>query len=290
MFKGAYTAIITPFTDSNEVNFEKLRELVQIQLENGIDGIVPCGTTGESPTLTMDEHEQVIKTVIEEARGKAQVIAGTGSNNTVESVHLTKKAAEFGADAALVIMPYYNKPMPAGQYLHFKTVCEEGGLPVVVYNVPGRTGKMILAEDIAKMYEEIDNVVALKDAVGDIEYTCAVRNLCDIDILSGDDSLTYPMIACGGQGVISVVSNIAPREVSAMVHAALEGDFEKAVKDHYRLWNVFKGIFIETNPIPIKAALEMKGVINGALRLPMSRIGADNQEKLRAILQENGLL
>ncbi len=290
MFSGTYTAIVTPFTDDNEVDYGKLRELVNIQIDGGISGIVPCGTTGESPTLTYDEHEQVVKTVVEEVNGRVQVIAGTGSNNTVESVHLTKKAREFGADAALVIMPYYNKPMPEGQFLHFKTVAEEGGLPVVVYNVPGRTGKSITPADIARMFEKIENVKALKDAAGDIEFTCTVRSLCDIDILSGDDSLTYPMISVGGQGVISVVSNVAPKEMSEMVGLALEGKYGEARTAHYRLWNLFKDMFIETNPIPVKAALEMMGLINGKLRLPLSEIEQSNREKLKKTLKDLSLV
>jgi 4-hydroxy-tetrahydrodipicolinate synthase len=290
MFEGAYTAIVTPFTDDNSVDFDKLRELVDLQIEGGITGIVPCGTTGESPTLTMEEHEQVIKTVIEEAKDKVQVIAGTGSNNTAEAVHLTSKAAEFGADGALVIMPYYNKPMPDGQFQHFKTVAEAGKIPIVIYNVPGRTGKSILAEDIAKMFKEIEEVTALKDAVGDIEYTCAVRSICDIEILSGDDSMTFPMMAVGAQGVISVASNVAPDMVAGMVKAALTGDYNTAREEHYKLWSLFKGLFIETNPIPVKAALHLMGKINGKMRLPMSEISEGNREKVKAILKGVGLV
>jgi 4-hydroxy-tetrahydrodipicolinate synthase len=290
MFKGTYTAIVTPFSEDNSVDFEKLRELVAKQIEGGVTGIVPCGTTGESPTLTMDEHAEVIKTVIEETKGKVQVIAGTGSNNTAEAVHLTTKAAEYGADGALVIMPYYNKPMPAGQFQHFKTVADAGKIPIVVYNVPGRTGKSILAEDIAKMFEEIDEIKALKDAVGDIEYTCSVRSMCDIAILSGDDSMTFPMIAVGAQGVISVASNVTPDMVSKMVAAALDGDFDAARSQHYKLWKLFKGLFVETNPIPVKTALQLMGKINGKMRLPMSEISDGNREKVKAILADLELL
>ncbi|MFC1479011.1 4-hydroxy-tetrahydrodipicolinate synthase [Planctomycetota bacterium] len=290
MFEGAYTAIVTPFAENNEIDEEKLRELVHFQIEGGVDGIVPCGTTGESPTLTMAEHEKVIKAVIEEAKGKVKVIAGTGSNNTVEAVHLTKKAAEFGADGALVIMPYYNKPMPEGQFLHFKSVSEAGGIPVVVYNVPGRTGKSILPEDMARMFEKIDNIVALKDAVGDIEYTCAVRSLCDIEVLSGDDSMTFPMMAVGGKGIISVASNIVPDRVSSMVKAAASGDFDSAREQHFAMWDLFKGLFVETNPIPVKTALIMMGKISGGMRLPLSEMEQKNQETLRNILEKMNIL
>jgi 4-hydroxy-tetrahydrodipicolinate synthase len=290
MFKGTYTAIITPFTLENEVDFEKLRELVDIQIEGGVDGIVPCGTTGESPTLSFEEHEAVIQTVIDQAGGRVQVIAGTGSNNTVESVHLTKKAAEFGADGALVIMPYYNKPMPEGQYAHFRTVAEEGGLPVVVYNVPGRTGKSIMPETLARMFDEIDNIRALKDAAGDIDFTCSVLNLCDITVLSGDDSLTYPMMAVGGSGVISVASNVVPADMSALVSLAAAGKMKEARSAHFRLWNLFKALFIETNPIPVKEALSMTGRINGALRLPLSRMEKPARSVLADALKELGLI
>jgi len=284
MFKGTYTAIVTPFGTNNEVDHEKLRELVNFQIEEGIDGIVPCGTTGESPTLTMDEHEAVVRTVIEEVGGKVQVIAGTGSNNTAEAVHLTKKAAEFGADGALVIMPYYNKPMPEGQFQHFKKVAEEGGIPVVLYNVPGRTGKSIEPEDVARMYEEIEGVVALKDAVGDMEYTCKVRSLCDIDILSGEDSMNYPIIAVGGKGAISVASNVVPGRVSEMITDANNGNYEKAREQHFRLWGLFKVLFIETNPIPVKTALEIMGKIDGNLRLPLSDMEEKNRQALERVL------
>ena len=290
MFKGTYTAIVTPFDENNEVDYDKLRELVHFQIDGGVQGIVPCGTTGESPTLTVEEHERVIRTVIEEANGSVQVIAGTGSNNTAEAVHLTEKAAEFGADAALVIMPYYNKPMPDGQFKHFKTVAEAGGIPLIVYNVPGRTGKSILPEDIARMYEQIDGIAAIKDAVGDIEYTCAVRRLCSIDILSGDDSMTFPMIAVGGQGVISVASNVVPERVSAMVSYAESGDFANGRKEHFALWDLFKGLFIETNPIPVKTALSLMGKAGGNLRLPLSEMEEANREKLRKILAEMNIL
>jgi len=290
MFKGTFTAIVTPFTRDGGVDHEKLRELVAWQIEAGVDGIVPCGTTGESPTLTMEEHVEVIKTVVEEAKGRVQVLAGTGSNNTAEAVHLTEKAAEFGADGALVIMPYYNKPMPEGQFRHFKKVAEAGGIPVVVYNVPGRTGKSIAPADIARMFTEIDNIVGLKDATGDIEYTCTVRSLCDIDILSGDDSMTFPMIAVGGQGVISVASNVAPARVGAMVNAALEGDYARAREEHYALWDLFKGLFIETNPIPVKTALAMMGKIEEVFRLPLSEMGEANRRKIEEIMRRLGLL
>lgn len=290
MFKGTFTAIVTPFKEDRKVDYDKLRELVNFQIENGVDGIVPCGTTGESPTLTMEEHVSIIKTVIEEVKGRVKVIAGTGSNNTAESVHLTKKAAGFGADGALVIMPYYNKPMPAGQYLHFKTVSEEAKIPIVLYNVPSRTGKLMEAEDVVRMFKEIDNVVAIKDAVGDIEYTCKVRSLCDIAILSGDDSMTFPMIAVGAQGVISVASNVAPDKVCEMVRLANEGSIGQARKKHYELWGLFKGLFIETNPIPVKAALAMMGKIREVLRLPLSEMSESNKGKLKDILQQLGIV
>jgi 4-hydroxy-tetrahydrodipicolinate synthase len=231
-----------------------------------------------------------MRAVIEETRRRVPVIAGTGSNNTAESVFLTKKAAELKADGALVIMPYYNKPMPAGQMLHFKAVCAAGRIPVMVYNVPSRTAKRIEAEDIARMYKEIDEVVAVKDAVGDIEFTCKTRSLSDIQILSGDDSMTFPMIAVGGQGVISVASNVAPAAVTAMVKAANAGDFPAARRMHYALWDLFKGLFIETNPIPVKTALELMGRAPARLRLPLSAIEDKNLVKLQAMLKAAKLI
>ena len=288
MFKGAITAIVTPFKENGDLDEESLRNLVQFQIKNKIEGIVPCGTTGESPTLDYEEHEKVIEIVIDAAKGKAPVIAGTGSNSTREAIEMTKKAAESGADASLQVCPYYNKPTQEGLYRHFSAIAKAVDIPIIIYNIQGRTGVNMETSTLARLAKEHSSIIGVKEASGNVAQMMEVINELpkSFTVLSGDDNLTLPLMALGGKGVISVASNIIPNEMHELTEFALNGDFEKAAAIHYRMLPLFKGIFIETNPIPIKAALAMKGMIKEAYRLPMCEMKAENREKLRQILKD----
>ena len=253
MFQGAFTALITPFKDG-EIDYAKMRELVERQIAAGIGGVVPCGTTGESATMTHEEHKKLVSEVVQMVGGRVPVIAGAGSNCTREAIELTQHAAKAGADAALVITPYYNKPEPDGMYLHFKAVGESADIPIVLYNVPSRTGRSITPETVARIVSDCKNVVAVKEASGSMDQSSEILSLCDVTILSGDDSATLPLMALGAKGVISVVSNVVPTETQRMVSCFLDGDVEAARKLHYRLFPLSKSMFIETNPIPVKTA------------------------------------
>lgn len=285
--KGVFTAIITPFS-KGAVDYGKLKELVRMQIEAGIDGIVPVGTTGESPTLSVDEHMKVIETVIQTALGKCTIIAGTGANSTAEAVHLTAMAKAAGADATLQVTPYYNKPTQEGLYRHFSTVADECALPVVLYNVPGRSGTTISVETIAKLSSN-PNIAAVKEAGGSADRVSAIKNACDITILSGDDSLTLPMMAVGATGVISVASNLIPRQMKKLVDYAAAGEMEKAMEIHFKFYQFFCDIFIETNPIPIKAAMAGRNLINEEYRLPLCPMSEDNRKKLIAAMDSAGI-
>ena len=292
-YRGTYTAIVTPFTSEGALDEESLRALVEQQIEGGIDGIVPVGTTGESPTLSHEEHGRVIELVVRYANGRCKVIAGTGSNSTDEAVELTREAKRLGADASLQVAPYYNKPTQEGLYQHFRTIAEKGGLPLFIYDIPGRTGVGVALETIVRLRNDIpQGIIGLKEATGTTERISRLRTLLgdDFSILSGDDPLTIPMISVGADGVISVASNVIPREVSDMVHAALDGNFKKASKMHAKLFPLFKDLFIETNPIPIKAALAMAGRIQEVYRLPLTRMAEQNRAKLETTLKEGGFL
>ena len=288
MFKGAITAIVTPFKENGDLDEESLRNLVQFQIKNKIEGIVPCGTTGESPTLDYEEHEKVIEIVIDAAKGKAPVIAGTGSNSTREAIEMTKKAAESGADASLQVCPYYNKPTQEGLYRHFSAIAKAVDIPIIIYNIQGRTGVNMETSTLARLAKEHSSIIGVKEASGNVAQMMEVINELpkSFTVLSGDDNLTLPLMALGGKGVISVASNIIPNEMHELTEFALNGDFEKAAAIHYRMLPLFKGIFIETNPIPIKAALAMKGMIKEAYRLPMCEMKPENKEKLRQILKD----
>lgn len=288
MFKGAYTAIVTPFTPEEEVDCDKLGELIEMQIEGGVAGIVPVGTTGESPTLNVDEHQRVIAETVAVVAGRVQVIAGTGGNSTAEAIDLTAKAAEAGADASLQVTPYYNKPNQEGLKLHFEAVADIG-LPVVLYNVPGRSSREIEIDTIVELSEH-PHIAAVKEAGGSVDRVSHIVRRCGLDVLSGDDSLCFPMMAVGGKGVISVASNIAPREVSAMVAKALDGDWTGAAADHRRLHKLFCDLFIDTNPIPVKAALALMGMIEEVYRLPLCRLGGDKRAVLAETMKELGLL
>lgn len=292
MFQGVYTAITTPFKADGNLDVESLKKLVDFQINGGVSGIVPCGTTGESPTLSEEEHSKVIETVVKLAKGKCQVIAGTGSNSTVHAVHLTKNAEKLGADACLVVSPYYNKPTQEGLYQHFKKIADSTKLPIVVYNIQGRTGVNIETATLMRLAKDCKNIVSVKEASGNLAQMMDViaQKPANFDVLSGDDNLTLPLMCLGGKGVISVASNIAPKQMVEMCNVALKGNYEKAAELHYQLLPLFKVIFVETNPIPIKAALAMKGIIQEAYRLPLCKMQDANKEKLKKVLQDLKLI
>ncbi len=287
MFKGSIVALVTPFKNG-KVDTDKLKELVQFHLENGTDGIVPCGTTGESPTLSHEEHNHVIEVVVKEVAGRIPVIAGTGSNSTQETIALTQHAKGVGADGALVVNPYYNKPTQRGLIKHFKAVAQIG-IPIVLYNIPGRSAVSLTPATIAELAQE-KNIVAIKEATGSLDQASAIRDLCDLTILSGDDALTLPLASVGGSGVISVAANIVPQDVVALCKALDQGNFEEARKLHYKLYKLCKVLFIETNPIPIKVAMSLLGRIEEEFRLPLCAMEPANKEKLSAALKDYGLI
>ncbi|MBC8549361.1 MAG: 4-hydroxy-tetrahydrodipicolinate synthase [Candidatus Brocadiales bacterium] len=288
MFTGSIVAMVTPFKDG-EVDYDKIGELVQYHIDNGTNAIIPCGTTGESPTLTHREHREVIEKVIEAAAGRIPVIAGTGSNNTSEAVSMTRHAKETGANGSLIITPYYNKPTQQGIYEHYKAILEEVDIPIIVYNVPSRTGVSISAETVARL-AEFDNIVAIKEATGDIDQASQILNLCDITVLSGDDSLTLPIMSIGGKGVVSVLANILPREVSDLTSSFLKGEIENAQRLHKSLFPVCKAMFIETNPIPVKTAMKLLDRLNGEMRLPLCNMSKEHERQLKIALEKYGLV
>ncbi len=275
--KGLYTALITPFTNGN-VDFDKINELVDLQIEAGVDGIVPMGTTGESPTIETNEHLKIIEAVLKRADGRCQIIAGTGANATHEAIHQTIEAKKMGIDATLQVTPYYNKPTQEGLYQHFSKVADIG-LPVVLYNVPGRSGVPIAVETIKRLSTH-SNIVAVKEAGGSVDRVSEILNCCNITVLSGDDALTLPMISVGAKGVISVASNLYPKPFKEMVDAALSGDWEKAQQLHFRYYRFMRDIFIEANPIPIKAAMARTRLIKEEYRLPLCKMSETNKKIL----------
>ena len=288
MFQGAYTALITPFGRDGAVDYGRLRELVEFQIAGGIDGLVPVGTTGESPTLDVDEHLEVIRVVVETAARRVKVVAGTGANSTAEALELTKRAADLGVDGTLQVTPYYNKPTQAGLVRHFSAVADLG-LPVVLYNVPGRAGCEIAVATVAELAKH-PHVVAVKEAAGSVDRVSRLKAACEIDVFSGDDPLTLPMMSVGACGVISVASNVAPKAVADLVHAAAAGRWDEARALHYKYYALFNDVFIETNPIPIKAAMEMAGLGPAVYRLPLCEMAPANRDKLRATLQACGVV
>jgi len=290
MFKGSIVAIVTPFKDG-KVDEEAYRELIEFQIENGTSAIVPCGTTGESATLSMEEHARVIEIAIDAVNKRVPVIAGTGGNSTKEAIELTEHAKRAGADATLQVTPYYNKPTQEGLYQHFKTIAERVPLPQVLYNVPGRTSVNMLPETVARL-AELPEVVAIKEASGNLSQMAEVVRLAGdkITLLSGDDNLTLPVLAIGGKGVISVVANIVPKDNADMVKAWEEGNVKKAMELYYKLLPLCRAMFYETNPIPVKTSLALMGKISGELRLPLCPMAPANLEKLRKTLSEYGLI
>lgn len=291
MFEGTTVAIVTPFTNG-AVDEKKLRELVRFHMKKGTNAIVPCGTTGESPTLSHAEHDRVIEICIDEAAGKIPILAGTGSNATIEAIRLTQHAAKAGADGALVVTPYYNKPMQEGLYLHFKAVAESVDIPIILYNIPGRTSRNIEPATMARLARDCKNIIGVKEAAGSIEQMQAIKKVCpkNFMLLSGDDALTLPLLSIGGCGIISVVANIIPQDVNKMIAAFNAGDMKKAQALHYKMLPLINAMFIETNPAPVKAAMEMLGMCSGDLRLPMCRISKDSEAKVRQALIDYGLL
>jgi 4-hydroxy-tetrahydrodipicolinate synthase len=290
MFSGAIVAIVTPFKEG-KVDERSLRELIEFQIKNGTDGIVPCGTTGESSTLSHEEHDRVIEITIDAVKKRVPVIAGTGSNSTDEAMRLTKHAHEAGADGALMVCPYYNRPTQEGLYQHFKIIAESVPIPIVPYNIPGRTGVNLLPETVARL-AKISNIVGIKEASGSLKQMQDVISLCGdkFDVLSGDDFFTFPLLSIGGRGVISVVSNIVPADMAAMIDAFEAGDIKKAKELHHKLVPLIDALFIETNPVPVKAALSMMGKISYDVRLPMYKMSDSNYDKLKAVMKNYGLI
>lgn len=290
MFSGAIVAIVTPFKEG-KVDERSLRELIEFQIKNGTDGIVPCGTTGESSTLSHEEHDRVIEITVDAVKKRVPVIAGTGSNSTDEALRLTKHAYEAGADGALSVCPYYNRPTQEGLYQHFKIIAEAVPIPIVPYNIPSRTGVNLMPETVARL-AKISNIVGIKEASGSLKQMQDVISLCGekFDVLSGDDFFTFPLLSIGGRGVISVVSNIVPADMAAMIDAFEAGDIKKAKKLHHKLVPLVDSLFIETNPVPVKAALSMMGKISYDVRLPMYKMSDSNYEKLKAVMKNYGLI
>jgi 4-hydroxy-tetrahydrodipicolinate synthase len=290
MFGGAIVAIVTPFRNG-KVDEAALRQLIEEQIAAGTDGIAPCGTTGESTTLSHEEHDRVIEITIDAVRKRVPVIAGTGSNSTAEALRLTRHAWEAGADGALMVCPYYNRPTQEGLYQHYRTITEEVPIPIIIYNIASRTGVNLLPETLAKL-AKLPNIVGVKEASGSLKQMSDVIHLCgpDFTVLSGDDIFTLALLAIGGKGVISVISNVAPADMSGMVDAFVAGDLKKARELHYRMAPLIDALFIETNPIPVKAALWLMGKINYELRLPLCKMSAKNEGLLKKAMQDYGLI
>jgi 4-hydroxy-tetrahydrodipicolinate synthase len=290
MFEGSIVAIVTPFK-GNKLDEKALEELIEWHIAEGTNAIVPCGTTGESATLEYEEHYRVIEVTVKTVNGRVPVIAGTGANSTNETILMTRKAKELGADGSLMVVPYYNKPTQEGLYLHYKTVSEAVDIPIVLYNVPGRTALNMLPSTVARL-AELKNIVAIKEATGDMAQASEILRLCGdrLSLLSGDDFTTFPMMALGGKGTISVSANVAPKDVSAMCRALLDGKYDEARKLHFKLEPLNKGMFIETNPISVKTALSLMGKIEEEFRLPLCKMNPENKEKLKNILNNYGVM
>lgn len=286
-FTGTYTALVTPFNADGSVDFSALRAFVEWQVANGVDGVVPVGTTGESPTLEFTEHIKVITATVEAAAGKVKIIAGTGANSTAEAIELTRAVLGAGVDATLQVTPYYNKPNAEGLFRHFSAVADLG-LPVVLYNVPGRAGKEIPLEVVTRLAAN-PNVAAIKEAAGNVDRVSAIRNACELPVLSGDDSLTLPMISVGASGVISVASNVIPKEMSTLVRLALADDLAEARQLHRTFYPLFRDLFIDTNPIPVKTALAIMGRVGPTFRLPLCEPTEKIREQIRLTLQSLNL-
>lgn len=296
MFEGSMTALITPFNEDGAIDWGEMKTLVEYQIEGGTDVLVPCGTTGESPTLSHKEHDEVIEKVIEYNNGRKKVLAGTGSNSTAEAISCTKAAKKAGADGALVVAPYYNKPSQEGIYKHYRAIAEEGGLPVIVYNIPGRTGINIAPETIGRLAKDCEMIVGVKEATGSLLQGSKTllaayeAGRSEFSLLSGDDMLTLPLMAIGGKGVISVLSNLAPNAIKTMVDAAANEDYKKARRLHQKYFALMTGMFMDTNPCCIKEAMCQAGLIkSAAVRPPLAPLSDETRAKMTALLQANDI-
>lgn len=290
MFKGSFVAIVTPFK-SGKIDEKAYADLIEFQIREGTQGIVPCGTTGESATLTHQEHERVVELTVEIVNKRIPVIAGTGSNSTSEAIMLTRHAKDAGADAALLITPYYNKPTQEGLYQHYKAIAESVNMPQFMYNVPGRTGVNMLPETVARL-SKVKNIIGIKEATGDMRQVSDVIALCgeNFIVLSGDDFTTFPLLTVGGKGVISVTANIAPRDVADMCNEFFKGNINKAKELHYKMRQLNDAMFYETNPIPVKTALSLMGKVSGEMRLPLYQMSEKNLERLKGVMKGYGLI
>ena len=282
--QGLYTALVTPFRNG-AVDYDRLTKLVEMQISYGVHGISPVGTTGESPTLSFEEHERVIATVVQLVNGRCKVLAGSGANSTAEALHLTRHAKSDGADFSLQVAPYYNKPTQEGLYRHFATIADSCDIPIVIYNVPGRSGVSVSAETIARLAKNC-NVAGVKEASGSVDRVSEILDLCDIPVLSGDDALTVPMMSVGAVGVVSVASNIIPKEMKQLVDLCNAGAFDQARAMHRKLYKFFKAMFVETNPIPVKAGMAIRGLLDEEYRLPLCPPSDKNREFIRQILAD----
>lgn len=293
-FEGSYVALVTPFDSEGRLDEDAYRHLIRRQLKGGTRGLVPCGSTGEAATLLHEEYRRAIEIACDESRGEVPVIAGVGTNATWKAVEAAREAESLGADALLVLAPYYNKPTQEGLYAHFRAVATESRLPLMLYNIPGRTGVNVAPKTIAKLAEDCPTVAAVKEAAGSLDQVSEILQLTagrkDFTVLSGDDSLTIPMMAVGAKGVVSVVANVAPKATQALCEAALKGDYKKAAALHLKLFPLIKSLFIETNPIPVKAALGMMGVCRPEPRLPLTPLSPENRPALKKALKEFGLI
>ncbi len=285
MFRGSIVALVTPFKDDLSVDLDAYGRLIDFQIERGTHGIVPCGCTGEAATLSHDEQKQIIRFCIERVAGRVPVVAGTGSNNTREAIELTRYAKEIGADGALMITPYYNKPTKEGQIAHYRAVAEKVDIPIMLYNVPSRTGTNIEPQTVAEM-SRIPNIVSIKEASGSLDQVSSIRALCNINILSGDDSLTLPMMAVGASGVVSVAANVAPDRVAALCDEWDAGNVAAAQAIHYELMPLFKALFVQTNPLPVKAVLAHMGLIKNVLRLPLTPLPPDKFASIKPVIEK----
>ena len=292
IFKGSGVAIVTPMKENLDVDFDKLEELINFQIDIGTDAIIIAGTTGESSTLTMEEHRRVIQAAVEFTKHRVPVVAGTGSNCTRTAIHLTKEAEEDGADAALIVTPYYNKATQKGLIAHYGQIASETKLPIILYNVPGRTGCNLMPETVATLVKENENIVGLKEATGNMAQASKTMYLCDgkLEMYSGEDGLVVPLLSIGGLGVISVIANIAPRQTHDMVMSYLEGDLEKARQMQLKSLPLVDALFSEVNPIPVKKALNLMGMQVGSLRSPLCEMGEENAKKLEQAMKDFGLL
>ncbi|MBL7072756.1 MAG: 4-hydroxy-tetrahydrodipicolinate synthase [Candidatus Omnitrophica bacterium] len=288
MFKGSYVAIVTPFNDG-DIDEKAFRKLIEFHIDSGTDGLVPCGCTGEAATLTIPEQKRLIKIAVEVCDKRIPVIAGTGSNSTREAIELTVHAKKAGCDGALIITPYYNKPTPGGQYKHYAEIAKNAEFPIMLYNVPSRTGISLSPSTVARL-SKIENIVAIKEAAGSCQQVMDILSLSDIIVMSGDDSLTLPFMAMGSTGVVSVVANIVPEKVHNLTQSQFEGKYDEARRIHYETMDLCKAMFIETNPLPVKTALSMMGMVREEWRLPLCEMEKENKIKLRQMLERYKLI